>query len=295
MTASVKDIETKLRQVEGDLARVLKTVTVLGQKAAPSVIFDFVFAPGHPTPLPANVFATWSDLVTAANHVGGIPYITFDDSFSPVVIPAGMWSFSGRPVFRALAARAYIGPLVKVTVADGAKITGVSEFRDVDIRSVSSSPVISSPAGSTALYFLQGTANLQADGTAPFIEHGVSQQCLLVVDDNASVSSSNSPALHVTVPGDDFTAITWKSGFIDENTIEGVAGRKYGARIAQPDGLVKPKQAVPAFPIAFGAEDQFIQHVPTTTSWATAPNNVNEAIERIAAALVVSTGGKPIP
>jgi hypothetical protein len=59
--------------------------------------------------------------------------------------------------------------------------------------------------------------------------------------------------------------------------------------------MIDPQQNGLNFPIAFGAEDKFIQHFPASTNWASAPNNVNEAIERIAAALVVSTGGKPIP
>jgi hypothetical protein len=320
---AIRDIERTILHVEGELTRVLQTVTALTPNAGPSVIFDFVFAPGHPMPLPANVFTTWPDLVTAANQIGGMPYITFDDSFSPVVIPAGMWSFSGRPAFRALPARANIGPPVTVTVADGARIAGVCEFRDLDIHSLSSSPVISSPQGSAAAYFLQGAASLQADGTAPFIEHGVSQQCLLVVDDSANVLSGKlkSPALNVTVAGEPFTAITWKSGFIQGDTIKGVPGRSYGARIAQPDGMIEAQPNAPGFTIAFGAQPQFIQYVPANVKWpkpaptnvhdaiehvmhyvptkanwtAPAPANVHEAIERLATALVARTGGAPIP
>lgn len=268
---------------------------VTGGDSEPAALFDFVFAPGHPDPRPANVFASWSELVAAANAVGGLPYVTFDDAHGPVEIPAGEWAFSNRPTFRADAGRAALGA-VQVTVAEGAKISGVRVFRDVSLVSLSSAPVVSSRAGEHPVYVLQGSATVQASGSGPFIEHGTPQPCLLIVSDNASALGGSAPVLRVSVAGEPVHVFTWGSGFVDQKTISGVAGRTYGARIAQSDGFIDPTQDVPAFPIAFGAQDQFIQHAPQTAgTWAGNPASVFDAIERLAAALVARTGGTPIP
>jgi hypothetical protein len=278
-------------------SRVADAVELLsGGDAGPAVLFDFVFAPGHPDPRPENVFASWSELVAAANAVGGLPYVTFDDTHGPVVIPAGEWAFTSRPTFRADAGRAALGP-VQVEIADGARISGVRVFRDVSLVSVSSAPVLTSPPGDNPVYVIEGSAMVQASGSGPFIEHGTPQPCLLIVSDNASALNGSAPVLRVSVPGDGAIHVfTWGSGFVDQKTISGVAGRTYGARISQSDGFIDPAQDVPAFPIAFGALGQSIQHVPKTpTNWAGSPASVHAAIERLAAALVARTGGAPIP
>jgi hypothetical protein len=277
-------------------SRVADAVELIsGGEAGPAVLFDFVFAPGHPDPRPQNVFASWSELVAAANAVGGLPYVTFDDTHGPIVIPAGNWAFTSRPTFRADAGRAAMGA-VQVEVADGAKISGVRVFRDVSVVSVSSSPVLTSPPGDRPVYVIEGSATLQAAGSGPFIEHGTPQPCLLIVSDNATALPGSAPILRVSVTGEPIHVFTWGSGIVDAKTISGVAGRVYGARIAQPDGFIDPTQDVPAFPIAFGAQDQFIQHVPQTpATWAGSPASVHDAIERLAAALVARTGGAPIP
>ena len=275
----------------------------VGPTPAAPVLFDFVFAPGHPGPLPSNVFTAWGDLVAAANQVGGIPYVTFDDTHAPVEIPAGNWAFTTcRPVFRGDLVNERLLGAVQVTMADGAKLSGVHTFRDLFVISVSSSPVISSPPGPIPVYVLEGNANLRADGSAPLIEHNVPQICMVYVLDNAQLLKGASPVFRLGTPGEPFQLFTWGSGYVESNTISGVPGRHYGGRISQSDGFIEPTQDTPGFAIALGALDAGIQHfrvdaVASETSWGqgAAPFDTYGAIERIAAALVARTGGTPIP
>lgn len=302
------NIQVKLRTAgEGAstaLAGALQAVAqALANAAGPvtpavAACFDFVFAPGHPAPRPANVFTDWKALVDAAGGVGGVPCVTVDDRFAPAVIPAGTWAFAARPVLRGDPGRAGsdIEALARLEFADGARLAGVRVFRDLNVRSVSSTPVITTPAGEAAVYQLQGWAWVQAAGTAPFIQHDVPEPCSLIVDDNGSALAGMAPVLRVGVPGEPVHVLTWKSGLVEPNTISGVAGRVYGGRIAQPDGYIDATQDVPAFPVAVGAQDPYIQHVPRDAgTWATPPSSVHEAIERLAEAFLARTGGAPIP
>jgi hypothetical protein len=290
-----------------------------GQIMTDLEVYELVYQPGNINiagRLSPNCFTDWNMLVQNAQQIAGQKIITFDASFlipgTPIVIPPGFYDFAfngsaglhgGDTVWRADPSVVITSTPTLLQLSDGVMVRGVSTFRDVRVvANNTGAPVITAALENTAWYF-QGYATIQNLGTQAFIMDGITgHNVLFQVENDAETVTGVGPAISMTALGQVLTVVTQEEGLVAANTIAGGAGNSYGGRIGQASGMIDPNQAgLPGgiLVVAFGEQDQFIQHVvspPNPAIWVGgSPGTVHAAIERIAAALVARTGGVPIP
>jgi hypothetical protein len=258
------------------------TVYSQGSSAAPTIVS---FSPGNPAPS-LGEYTSWPALVVAANQGSSDTSVFFDDTYAPVVVPAGTWAFTKSPTWTGNPTKAQVAQATTVTFADGCLITGVNQFANLQLVSTSTSSVSLSPVGVPAIYSFYGFMVLQASPVAIF-DHNQPQQLVVYVNDFSEFEQgvAGSAVFNTSVAGAVCTFITNASGLIDAHTISGIVGSTYFGRIGNAQGAIVLPQDTPSLTVAFGEQSIYIQYVPAVVAnWSgVAPSSVNNALDRIAA------------
>jgi len=132
----------------------------------------FVYRPGEPNPN-GNVYATWEDVYAAASPVQGTRTIQVDDSLvSPAIVPAGVWDMYDITLSGSISQFDVSGGSFAVLeVQDGASFVTLNEVQDfLEIVSVSTSPIITAPAGGTHGIFIHRGSTIRSTSGVPCID-----------------------------------------------------------------------------------------------------------------------------
>jgi hypothetical protein len=296
------------------LVALARAIAAVAAASNPGVFYELVYQPNASGTLAPNVFTDLQMLAAAAREIAGQKLVTFDPAFlppgAPMPIPAGVYDFRSASgaggagadtVWRADPARFTVVP--DVQLADGVTLLGVGTFRSVRVTSHNTTtPVITATADTTS-WNVEGYSALKAMGSQPFLDDGVTGHITtLEVHDQSEIDTGSAPFLRMSGAAQTLTVIADDQALVTQDTIAGVAGNSYGARISQASALIERLQAgLPggAIAIAIGDNDLYVQHNVTTpaeaAAWgAPAPTTVEDAVRRIAIALATATG-MPIP
>jgi len=140
----------------------------------------FVFQPGGAAG--ANVFTSWSSLMTALSAVSGPKWVEFDNRFGAVVIPAG-GPYDMRDTI--LTGRKLSGVPVPVTIAAGTSFANLERLEWCALSWSGAAPAMVVSPGLS--YFRMWGASIdRTGGTAPFFDVTTPGAVLLTQFENAS-------------------------------------------------------------------------------------------------------------
>lgn len=246
-----------------------------------------IYRPGDPTP-GNGVFADWNLLMNAfASTQGNVTIIVDDSIVSPAVIPAGAHDLEFRGTISGMI-KPTVTP-VNIQFVDGATLLGAVEFfLNLEIETISTTPVITMTSGQTILF--DRGANPIANGAAPFIEvpAGLGATPIIIMNRTAHFQFGVVASLNLSGAASVQTVSFDFSGF-DTDSISGDAASFLLEVAVGTSAIVQNTQA--AF---LGTEFTILTSQATLMTYTPAvvgdwsgvpPANVSDALDRIAAAV----------
>lgn len=292
--ASRDDLRREIERIDALLA-------IARAQAAASSGFEttFVFRPGDPGTLAPNVFTDWNVLMARVATVQGPKIIQIQNTFVAVpVIPAGIYDLADcilEGTYRTA------GFNIQCDLADGVQFLNFCQLRDgLVLNSLSTTvPVMTQGASPFILSIAAGIQN-DPTSTVPFlhIDAGSTQPVVLMT--GGTIGRAGNPASVSVDLGAQFTCVLDIFAGLTTNTVVGL-----GAAFV----FVSSQAAFinTAFPITQAGIGtlvvllfffaQFTQYSPAAPAdWvAPPPTDVQQALDRLAAQVVVLSGGAPIP
>lgn len=269
---------------------------------------SLIFRPGEPNPA-SNVFASWAVLIAAAASIPAPKTIIFDDTLAAVNIPVGAWDFGAGCTFRGLlpAINSASPNRVQVTCPQGVTFTTpLYELSDVQITYSGTGALMTVPGDAkNRVFYMTRNARTSSTGVAGRIfDVPAGAVWTAVLFDISTILVAGGGLFSVAYAGTTQMSLRavesgGTTGRVPANCLAGPAGPTYSiiadeltqiatAQAGMPGGVVAP---------TFVYGSPLLPYTPVTpANWAAAaPANVQDGIDRLAAAVFLLRGSVPIP